>query len=562
MAKQVIYTSQGEFANFGLPEGASEIEVPQKLVYPKNTRDRVIYAYTCWNEKNILSQITWREKDTSGRGYNFLAHHLLLNAQETLTKAGPAWLLQHKTFLNEETFLKHHANGTFDKKEGLEASYIDAKDDYFHVPLKTWKLLGHEDVGHEKLKKSIENAEDGFIIFDPDNPDHSSNNLLALFYETLSYVDVEKRWNITFSSYSSGVDHRSLNWNWVCLAKTDEENIRYYEHHLQDKNNVIDLTEGQDFNDLMMLELSRNPLQGDEIAGFTMDWHTGNDENSQCEEQDTDECSNIFVVEDEDPSHLTTHPESPESTTQRQIGKKNSIPVGLPPLSLNATTQKWEIHSRCVELEIAGLKPKLELIPFYEWTESDLPKLGTIEEGKRWKIVWREMEWLHISLNGTKIQTKWVDGVEKKNENIDYLLFSTFRFFLETKSDVVEKTEERKYCYQLLDPGTASSTLSSPSPKELYANLSQVVAEILLVRTGWLRQPEYQNHWRWVLPKIRRCKYDIAGFNGSYLFQDKKMFLLVLRNSQLPGGVLDGLEGANCTIYLENERGIPLILFQ
>jgi len=176
---------------------------------------------------------------------------------------------------------------------------------------------------------------------------------------------------------------------------------------------------------------------------------------------------------------------------------------------------------------------------------------------------------LRISLNDTKLQINWDDNLEKKDENMDKMLFSALRFSTKVVSDSMGRTETREQYHQLIKPGVARCTLDtkpfnkSQNQQELYADLFQIVAKIGLTWVDWLNYEEHKTLKLWTATTLwKEWNCEVEGFCGEYLHHDGRMFLLASQNQGVCNGAINELKNKKCTLYLKNKKGDSLILFQ
>lgn len=96
----------------------------------------------------------------------------------------------------------------------FEPTRVWPNDDVRREPMLWQNTFGKE--WGENLKKFInpEGCEPKkcSVLFDPEKYD--SDFLLDLFYEALSFVPVEKRWEVTFSTFATE-KHKKLDWLWT-----------------------------------------------------------------------------------------------------------------------------------------------------------------------------------------------------------------------------------------------------------------------------------------------------------------------------------------------------------
>ncbi|MDR2763055.1 MAG: hypothetical protein LBB88_10660 [Planctomycetaceae bacterium] len=171
--------------------------------------------------EKILSHIIPVGKDNANRPGNFLAHHLVIEKDELLSSCGgPAWLLKKRAFCQQWE--------TGKSKEQYKKTVIQPNDYLKIDPAHTWRDLLYDN-WQSQLQSVIETIGDPkkkcIILFDKEK--HSSELILDLFYEALSWVEPEKRWNVTFSSYAIE-PLKSLGWQWIGVDRTDEISKRIF----------------------------------------------------------------------------------------------------------------------------------------------------------------------------------------------------------------------------------------------------------------------------------------------------------------------------------------------
>lgn len=230
MALDFIYTSQGGFQVIGSPEKIhGQNYVSKALGYPRDIERKygesspIMFVHTTWNRKmSIISQIVPRGNDNAGRPGNFLAHHLVLDNEEiAISRAGPAWLLENRPFVDRwET----------SKAQVYQKSFVEENDYGKRIDPPTWKKF-FGDAWREKLGYWIEALleEDMkrrcVFYFKPER--HPSETILALYSEALSWLDEPLRWKVPFSTFATDT-HKELNLLWMGIIVDDERTKRLF----------------------------------------------------------------------------------------------------------------------------------------------------------------------------------------------------------------------------------------------------------------------------------------------------------------------------------------------
>jgi hypothetical protein len=182
-------------------------------------------------EEKIISHIIPAGNDNANRPGNFLAHHLVVEKEDIkCCRGGPAWLLKKRSFCqqwqNEKT------------KKQYKRSIIQPNDYLKIDPPQTW-LKFFQDEWKSNLQKIINTVGDPkkkcIILFDREK--HKSEIILDLFYEALSWIQADERWQVTFSTFATE-PLKNLGWQWIGVEKSDEAAKRIF---LYNKPTIIDL---------------------------------------------------------------------------------------------------------------------------------------------------------------------------------------------------------------------------------------------------------------------------------------------------------------------------------
>jgi len=178
---------------------------------PQADRNPIVYSHIQMSlsgrRSHVLSRIADYGLDYSQRT-NKLAHHLVLDSGER-APAGPAWMLAHSGMMRDSW------NGELRVVSG-ERQVPQGK-----VSLQicsAWKELtgdaGWAGVLAESFLKHPEQP--AYIIFSP------GMNLLALMEEAIALLPVNRRWDVTFSTYFTKVPN-GVTCNWRCLLADSPE---------------------------------------------------------------------------------------------------------------------------------------------------------------------------------------------------------------------------------------------------------------------------------------------------------------------------------------------------
>lgn len=226
MALNFIYTSLGGFKWVGFTEKEPHL-IPKDLIYPPSytskTEKRLrIYAYTRREKTTILSSIMPTGKDSVGRPGNYLAHHLVMESEDfERCKAGPAWLLKRRSFLEN---WEQKETQRYEKRPIPINDYLKIKSP------PTWKRYFPEN-WMEKLNTllgSVGNINQRCVVVF-DGKKHPEETVLDLFYEALSWLEPEQRWEVTFGTNASSKVHKSLGWKWLGVDCSDSDSLKTFE---------------------------------------------------------------------------------------------------------------------------------------------------------------------------------------------------------------------------------------------------------------------------------------------------------------------------------------------
>ncbi|MDO5577208.1 MAG: hypothetical protein Q4F84_09020 [Fibrobacter sp.] len=220
----VITSMSGQTAVGATADQSSGKYIPADLIYPQRLKTGPAnYCYTrngLARQIKILSKIISAGNDSIGRPGNFFAHHLVLEENELeKCKAGPAFLLKRRSFLdnwNEKKTLKY------------DKSFIEVNNYLKMREPPTWKLY-FQNQWENELMKLLDN------IADPSQNDQkcvllyngskvSGETVLDLFYEVFSWIDVSKRWDITFATSAADI-HRNIEWRWMGIDSRDQKTV-------------------------------------------------------------------------------------------------------------------------------------------------------------------------------------------------------------------------------------------------------------------------------------------------------------------------------------------------
>jgi len=152
---------------------------------------------------NIISRVAFAGFDYTKRS-NKLAHHIVLSPDETLP-AGPAWLsLQDKNPLFETEWNKEPALIKYKKTIKTQADSI--------TELTTWKKLAGDAGWAGKLAEAYlaSPGRPSYIVYNIKDAD----KILTLITEAMKLIPEDKRWQVTYNTYFSGI--RSTECNWRC----------------------------------------------------------------------------------------------------------------------------------------------------------------------------------------------------------------------------------------------------------------------------------------------------------------------------------------------------------
>lgn len=211
--------------------------VPADLIYPqRRSSGPTNYAYTKSRvmDKVVLSRIVPFGTDSAGRPGNFLAHHLVLDRLElSLCKAGPAFVLKRRSFVDDWTYGERQ----FPQSEIPAIDYLPIR------PEETSSLIPVEyDVERhiEEMINNVSKSEKKCILF-YDGQKWSGEQILNIFYVAISRIDPSQRWELPFA-VSASSDHRSIAWRWIGVDRNDREAEVYYRNYAErSRFQIVDL---------------------------------------------------------------------------------------------------------------------------------------------------------------------------------------------------------------------------------------------------------------------------------------------------------------------------------
>ena len=233
MPLDFIFTSQGQYDYFGYTENytVGRNYIPADLnkystsmkgknygLYPKTiaSTDKMVGE----NKHKILTRLSPIGIDNAGRPGNVLGHHLLIESDLfKICKAGPAWLLRRLAYFES---WEYQGRKAFPETIIEECDYlkIDSPPTWIRYFPDNWKGL------LQQLLATVGKPREYCLIpFDPEK--HSTEDILNLFYEALSWIGPEQRWNTTFSTYATEA-HRNLGWQWMGIDRYDTRSLSLY----------------------------------------------------------------------------------------------------------------------------------------------------------------------------------------------------------------------------------------------------------------------------------------------------------------------------------------------
>ena len=156
---------------------------------------------------HVLSRIADYGLDYSQRT-NKLAHHVVLDPGE-LTESGPAHLIGSSAFMRTE----------WDEEAKLVPPKTVKKTPAPHIGVcRAWKELTGDAGWAGVLAESFlrEPERPVFLLYEP------GQDLLPLIAESIALLPPERRWDVTFSTYFTGLP-QGVNCTWRCLLKGSPE---------------------------------------------------------------------------------------------------------------------------------------------------------------------------------------------------------------------------------------------------------------------------------------------------------------------------------------------------
>ena len=177
--------------------------------HPSEALNPLVYSHLRMGntDQSILSRIGFAGLDYSDRA-NKYAHHLVLSASER-AKGGPAWLISQPGVMDSQWVGEPRI---------LSAGRVVAKEDQPSGICWAWQQVAGDSGWAGALAQGFLNHPDrpSYLVYEP------GVNLLPLFVEALALVPPERRWQVTFSTYYTGVQPGiSCLWRGV-LANTPE----------------------------------------------------------------------------------------------------------------------------------------------------------------------------------------------------------------------------------------------------------------------------------------------------------------------------------------------------
>ena len=164
--------------------------------HPSETLNPVVYSHLrlANSDQSVLSRIGFAGLDYSDRA-NKYAHHVIISAGER-PRGGPAWLASQPGFLDS------HWQG---EPRILLTGRVPARGDQAPGICKQWQVLAGDSGWAGALAQAfLEHPErPAYLVFRP------GMNLLPLFAEALALLPPERRWQVTFSTYFTGL-HKIL----------------------------------------------------------------------------------------------------------------------------------------------------------------------------------------------------------------------------------------------------------------------------------------------------------------------------------------------------------------
>ena len=160
--------------------------------HPSETLNPVVYSHLrlANSDQSVLSRIGFAGLDYSDRA-NKYAHHVIISAGER-PRGGPAWLASQPGFLDS------HWQG---EPRILLTGRVPARGDQAPGICKQWQVLAGDSGWAGALAQAfLEHPErPAYLVFRP------GMNLLQLFAEALALLPPERRWQVTFSTYFTGL---------------------------------------------------------------------------------------------------------------------------------------------------------------------------------------------------------------------------------------------------------------------------------------------------------------------------------------------------------------------
>ncbi len=177
--------------------------------HPSEALNPLVYSHLRMGntDQSILSRIGFAGLDYSDRA-NKYAHHLVLSASER-AKGGPAWLISQPGVMDSQWVGEPRI---------LSAGRVVAKGDQPSGICWAWQQVAGDSGWAGALAQGFLDHPDrpSYLVYEP------GVNLLPLFVEALALVPPERRWQVTFSTYYTGVQPGiSCLWRGV-LANTPE----------------------------------------------------------------------------------------------------------------------------------------------------------------------------------------------------------------------------------------------------------------------------------------------------------------------------------------------------
>ena len=156
--------------------------------------------------KDIISRVAFSGFDYTKRS-NKLAHHILLSPEE-LPPAGPAWLCAKAEAFFETDWNKEPELRKYRKQ-------VPQGVDELNSELSTWgDMAGDAGWGGKLAETFLSNPDKpSYIVYDIKD----SHYIIELIRESLLLLPPEKRWDVTFNTYFTGV--RSVECAWRCCLK-------------------------------------------------------------------------------------------------------------------------------------------------------------------------------------------------------------------------------------------------------------------------------------------------------------------------------------------------------